>query len=197
MRGIASALETAGYATLSPWYGSRRSMAEIIDYLHPRITAHAAAHPGPLHFVTHSLGGLVVRALVATHRPADLGRVVMLSPPNAGSNLADTLHRLGLGDLVLGPIGPFLHTARPSAAEKRLGKVDFDLGIIAGNRTYDPLLPRLLLSGANDGKVTVAATRIAGMNDHITLPVQHTLMVMDRRVIAQTLAYLATGAFTR
>ena len=197
MRLIAAALETAAYPTLSPWYGSRKSMTEIIDYLHPRIAAHAAAHPGPVHIVTHSLGGLVARALIATHRPAGLGRVVMLAPPHGGSNLADTLHDLGLDRLLLGPVAPYLRTTRSPRAEERLGKVDFDLGIIAGNRTLDPILPRLLLPGPNDGKVAVGATRISGMTDHIVLPVQHTMMVADRRVIDQTLAYIATGAFKR
>lgn len=197
MRAIAAALRQAGARTMSPSYGLRRSMPEIIAYLHPRIEAFAAAHPGPIHIVTHSLGGLVARAYITAHRPASLGRVVMLAPPNAGSELADFVVRLGLDNLIFGPVGPHLRTLRPDEHEIELGSVDFDLGIIAGDRPLDPFIAPLLLPSPNDGKVAVEATKIAGMADHIVLPVQHTFMVQDAIVIAQIRAYLETGAFAR
>jgi pimeloyl-ACP methyl ester carboxylesterase len=197
MHALNTACKAAGHRTLAPSYGLRTAIPTILADLQPRIAEFAADFDGPVHFITHSLGGLVVRALLNAARPANLGRVVMLGPPNAGSELVDTLERLGLDRIVLGPASRYLRTARPASAEARLGTVDFDLGIIAGDRTYDPIIPRLLLPGANDGKVSVAATRIAGMRDHIVLPVQHTLMVADKRVINQALAYLATGAFAR
>lgn len=197
MRALASACRAAGYATLAPSYGFRTPIPVIINDLQPRISAFAETIEGPLHFITHSLGGLVARALIKADRPARLGRVVMLAPPNAGSELVDTLERLGIDKFVLGPASRYLRTTRPDTAQARLGAVDFDLGVIAGDKPLDPFLPRLLLPGANDGKVSVAATRVEGMADHIVLPVQHTLMVADRRVIAQTLTYLATGAFSR
>jgi Alpha/beta hydrolase family len=197
MRALANACRGAGYATLAPSYGFRAAIPVIIGDLQPRIQAFAQTIDGPLHFITHSLGGLVVRALINADRPARLGRVVMLAPPNSGSELVDTLERLGIDKLVLGPASRYLRTSRPDTAQARLGAIDFDLGIIAGDRPFDPVLPRLLLPGANDGKVSVAATRVDGMRDHIVLPVQHTMMVADRRVIAQTLAYLATGSFSR
>jgi pimeloyl-ACP methyl ester carboxylesterase len=197
MRVIAAALRKAGYPTLSPWYGLRRSMPEIVAYLRPRIAEFAAAHPGPLHIVTHSLGGLVSRAIINAHRPEQLGRVVMLAPPNAGSELADFVFSLGLDKLILGPVGPHLRTSRADEHEGELGQVDFDLGVIAGDLPLDPIIAPLLLPGANDGKVAVEATKIDGMRDHIVLPVQHTFMVQDSRVIEQIKAYLATGAFSR
>lgn len=197
MRAIAAAFRRAGIPTLSPWYGLRRSMPQIIDYLHPRIETFAAAHPGPIHFVTHSLGGLVARAYITAHRPAALGRVVMLAPPNAGSELADFVFGLGLDTLIFGPVGPHLRTIRPDEHETQLGCVDFDLGVIAGDRPLDPILAPLFFKAPNDGKVAVEATKIDGMADHIVLPVQHTFMVQDAAVIAQIRAYLATGAFVR
>ena len=197
MRAIASALARAGYPTLSPWYGLRRSMPEIIAFLAPRIAAFAMAHPGPIHIVTHSLGGLVARALITAHRPETLGRVVMLAPPHGGSELADFLGAIGLDRLILGRVAGHLRTARADGHATELGSIDFDCGIIAGNRRLDPIIAPLLLPGPNDGKVTVAATKIAGMRDHIVLPVQHTGMVRDAAVIAQIRAYLATGAFSR
>ena len=197
LRTIAAALRKAGYPTLSPWYGLRRSMPEIIALLQPRIAAFAAAHPGPLHIVTHSLGGLVARAIITAHRPDTLGRVVMLAPPHGGSELADFVTGIGLGTVILGRVGGHLRTARADSHEAELGSVDFDCGIIAGDRTFDPILAPLLLPVPNDGKVSVAATKIAGMRDHLVLPVQHTRMVQDAAVIAQIKAYLATGAFAR
>lgn len=197
MRAIAVAMRRAGIPTLSPWYGLRRSMPEIITWLQPRIADFVTANPGPIHIVTHSLGGLVARAYITAHRPASLGRVVMLAPPNAGSEIADLVFSLGLDNLIFGPVGPHLRTSRPATHETQLGRVDFDLGIIAGNRPLDPIIAPLFFAVPNDGKVSVESTRIAGMADHIVLPVQHSFMVQDAAVIAQIHAYLATGTFLR
>ena len=130
MRTLAAAARRAGYATYAPGYPSRRwSMAAIVAHLAPLIGAFAAQRDGPLYIVTHSLGGLVARALILAHRPARLARVVMLAPPNAGSEIADLLYRLRLNCLFLGPVGPHLRTARPIDDERLLGPVDFNLGI--------------------------------------------------------------------
>lgn len=198
MRTLAAAASRAGYATYAPGYRSRRwSMAAIVTYLAPRIAGFAAQRDSPLHIVTHSLGGLIARSLILEHRPAQLGRVVMLAPPNAGSEIADLLFRTRLNRLFLGPVGPQLRTARLIEDELLLGKVDFDLGIIAGSRPLDPLFPRLIVPRPNDGKVTVAATQIEGMADHIVLPASHTLMMYNHRVVSQTIAFLNEGRFAR
>ena len=194
MRALSSALRKQGHATLAPTYGLTMSLPASLDHLEPRIAAFHAAHPGPLNFVTHSLGGLIARAFLTRRRPDTLGRVVMLAPPNCGSQLADLVTKFGLDRVILGQVGGQLRTNRTPADERILGPVDFDLGIIAGDKPYDPILPRLLPK-PNDGKVTVAATKVDGMRDHIVLPVSHTLMVLDAEVIAQTLAYLQNGRF--
>lgn len=147
--------------------------------------------------MSHSLGGLLARALIHAQRPAHLGRVLMLAPPNQGSEWADLLFHLRLNRLVLGPVGGQLRKDRASADEAMLGAVDYDLGVIAGDRALDPLFPRLIVPRPNDGKVSVAATRIARVRDHIILPVSHTFMVSDRRVAGQVLAFLTDGHFHR
>jgi len=193
---MAYALHKAGYDTLAPSYGVRRSMDAILRYLEPGVSEFEAGQTGPLHILTHSLGGLVARALINRNRPAHLGRVVMLAPPNCGSEIADLLCRYNLESAVLGPIGRQLRTGRSLEDERLLGGIDFELGVIAGDRPIAPVLPRLL-PRPNDGMVSVAATRIPGMADHLVLPVDHTRMVHDKRVIAQSLAFLEAGTFQR
>lgn len=196
MQPLAMALRKQGHATLAPTYGLTMSLPAILDHLEPRIAAFQQQHEGPLNFVTHSLGGLIARAFLTSRRPKTLGRVVMLAPPNCGSPLADLVTKFGLDKIILGQVGHQLRTTRTEADERILGPVDYDLGIIAGDKPFDPILPRLL-PRPNDGKVTVASTKVDGMRGHIVLPVSHTLMVMDGQVIAETIAYLENGAFTR
>ncbi len=196
MGTLASRLKAAGFTTWAPTYRSRRNtMSEIIDQLLPGIATFKQGFDGPMHVVTHSLGGLVARALLTRERPDPLGRVVMLAPPNAGSEWADLLTRLQMNHVVLGPVASQLRTNRAKDDEAVLGTVDYELGIIAGDRALDPIFPKLFLPRPNDGKVSVAATHLAGMTDHIVLPVSHTFMVNDRRVADQVLAYLKTGRF--
>ena len=191
---LARGARRADYATLAPSYPYRRSLEEIVAWLAPRVATFEAEFAGPLHIVTHSLGGLVARALIAARRPQKLGRVVMLAPPNGGSELADLLIRLRLDRVALGGAGAHLRTERAEADEAALGVVDYPLGIIAGDRALLPLSLGLL-PRPHDGKVSIAATHVAGLADHVTLPVTHTLMVYDRRVIRAALGFLRDGAF--
>jgi len=198
MSRLAAAARRDGYATCSPTYpGRRRSIADLVAFLAPTFAAFEASCGGPVSIVTHSLGGLLARALIRVHRPKQLGRVVMLAPPNAGSEVADLIYRVRLDRVILGPAGIHLRTGRNEDAERLLGPIDFELGVIAGDRALDPIFPRLIFSRPNDGKVAVAATHVAGMADHIVLPVSHPLMMYDRRVVMQTMAFLNTGRFRR
>ena len=191
---LGSELGDEGFATLAPSYGMRRSMTEILQYLGPRVEAFEATLDGPLHIVTHSLGGLVARGLIATHRPRALGRVVMLAPPNQGSELADLLFDLKLSASILGPVGGVLRTGRLRADAALLGPVDYELGIVAGNVSLLPV-PERILPRPHDGKVSVASTRLDGMADHIVVPVTHSLMPIHPDSIAQANAFLRDGRF--
>lgn len=166
-------------------------MPTIVRKLQPGIAAFAAEVDGPIHVVTHSLGGLVALALFHAWQPARLGSVVMLGPPLGGSEWADLLARFHLDRVALGPVGPSLCTGQARAWPE----ISFPLGIIAGNRPLDPFLPRLVLPGPSDGKVSVAATRMEGMRDHITLPVSHTFMLRNKAVLQQVLTFLEAGRF--
>lgn len=189
------AFREAGFATLNIDYPARKaSLERLAEMLAPRAEAFAGS-VSRLHIVTHSMGGLLARALIAKSRPGNLGRVVMLAPPNGGSEIADRLGRLWAFRRFFGPAGAQLVTRRDAQTEALLGPVDYPLGIIAGDRSLYLIESLLWLPGANDGRVTVERTRVEGMSDHLVLHADHATMMWNRKVIRETVGFVRNGRF--
>jgi triacylglycerol lipase len=195
MKRIQWTLESAGYQVVNLCYPSRRYGVERLSekYLHKILATKVPVGAAKVHFVTHSLGGLVLRRYLAHHSMSNLGRVVMLAPPNHGSTLVDSLRRHALGRWILGRAGRELGTA-PSDLPQRLGPVDFPLGVIAGDVSLNPFFSRYL-EGPNDGKVTVASARISGMSDFVVVHSSHTWMMWRAETLRYILAFIRQGNF--
>jgi hypothetical protein len=139
------------------------------------------------------MGGILVRSYFARHSACDLGRVVMVGPPNQGSELVDRLGSCPIFSLINGPAGRELGTSANSLPN-RLGTPKYYVGVIAGNRSIN-WINSLLIPGPDDGKVSVERTKLSSMADHIVVPTTHPFMVRNREVICQTIEFLRSGKF--
>ncbi|WOO41847.1 esterase/lipase family protein [Rubellicoccus peritrichatus] len=195
MKGFAKALNQQGYQVLNLGYPSTQlSISEIAeDYLTRHFAKHLPEDGRPVHFITHSMGGIVLRHYHHTFGMGRLGRVVMLSPPNHGSEVAEHLKHFFVYQWYFGPAGQEIGTGRDSVP-LGLPAADFEVGVLTGSVSFDPWFDPLF-EGTHDGKVSVESARLEGMKEFRVVPCSHYGMTFSRKVQAMAMRFLAEGGF--
>jgi pimeloyl-ACP methyl ester carboxylesterase len=196
MDQLAEALTEAGYRVANIDYPSReKTIEELAEIAIPQGLAECRQFEAePVNFVTHSLGGILVRQYFGRYATQELQRVVMLGPPNQGSEVVDKLKDVPGFKLLNGPAGQQLGTDNGSLPN-RLGAVNFELGVIAGTESFNLLLSNFL-PNPDDGKVSMERTKVDGMCSFTALPVTHTFMMKNKEVIEETIHFLREGRFS-
>jgi len=199
MSKLESSLSTNGFSVATIDYPSRH---HTIEALAPAAVAEGLAGcaaqntvPGNIHFVTHSMGGILVRYYLSNNSIKNLGHVVMIAPPNQGSEVVDALADVPGFAFVNGPAGQQLGTDSNSVP-LALGPVTYSVGIIAGQKTFNPILSQFL-ANPDDGKVSVESTKVDGMTDFVVVDASHPFIMNDRVVIDHTIEFLNNGAFRK
>ena len=197
MAKMECALTAAGYQVQNVSYPSRTaSIQQLADDAIGKAVANCQRDgASKIDFVTHSLGGILVRSYLARHSLPSLGRVVMLAPPNQGSEVVDKLGWTFVFKWLNGPAGNELGTDAHSTPNQ-LGPATYPVGIIAGDRSIN-WINSLLIPGRDDGKVSIKRTKLAGMSDHLVIHTAHPFIMKNREAIRQTIQFLRTGAFDR
>ena len=196
MGPMEEALSDAGYKTANVGYPSREYPIERLATMAVEqglARCRSVTGIDRIHFVTHSLGGILVRQYLENYDIPELGRVVMLGPPNQGSIAADAMRDMPGYEWLNGPAGAQLGKGEESVP-LRLGPADFEVGIIAGNRTVDPITSAVL-DDPDDGRVSVSDTHLEGMDDFIVIDESHALMMRARTTIRLTIRFLEEGSF--
>ncbi len=198
MKKISETLEKRGYYLVNVTYPTRQYSIDIIveQYIKRSISECCVSKKRKINFVTHSLGGILLRKYLITNTIPNLGRVVMFAPPNHGSKMSDFFKNNLLYKWFFGPAGQQLGTSKNSYVNLLPNKVNFDLGVIAGSKSYNPI-SYFIMDQKNDGAVSVNSTKIIGMKDHITIPTCHTCLLYDKEAIKQMLFFLDNGYFDK
>jgi len=187
------ALKESGYLVVNLTYPSLTEPIETLAvHLDKGFKQCCLSKDMKIHFVTHSMGGILPRYYLSDHHIENLGRVVMLSPPNKGSELADFVDKISR---YTPPALKQLGTGKESIPLK-LGPVDFELGIITGDRSFNPVASRII-PGDDDGTVSVEGAKVPGMSDFLVVDHTHTFIMNSPDVIDQTRAFLKNGRFKR
>ncbi len=197
MTSMQEKLAREGYQTVNLGYASTKKNIQTIareDY--PKgVERCQQFQPKSIHFVTHSLGGIVLRQAFSEKKPENLGRVVMLSPPNQGSKLVDKIKNWSLFRWITGPAGQQLVSGK-EGVPAQLGKADFPVGIITGNSHafFDSWFASII-PGRDDGKVSIASAQLEGMSDFLITGDTHPFIMNSVYVQQETVHFLRHEKF--
>jgi len=193
MEKLEEQLQADGYRVVNVDYASRSDEIEDLTDQYLPDAIDACGDVQRINFVTHSMGGIMLRYWFSGNAQVRPGRTVMLAPPNQGSELVDKLQGLPGYKWLNGPAGYQLGTGDDSLP-LQLGPANFEVGVIAGSASFNPLYSSLV-PGDDDGKVSVERARLAGMSDFIVLEHSHSWMMRADPVIYQVRHFLSTGSF--
>jgi hypothetical protein len=195
MSRMQRALVDAGYTVWNVDYPSRTArIPKLADDAIGKAVAECRQNGAMrIDFVTHSMGGILVRSYLGRHSVPDLGRVVMLAPPNQGSEVVDKLGGFKLFKWINGPAGNEMGTGNDSLPHL-LGPANFPLGVIAGDRSIN-WINSVIIPGPDDGKVSVKRAKLAGMTDFIVIHATHPFIMRNKLAIRETIAFLRNGKF--
>jgi triacylglycerol lipase len=199
MNRIAKVLNSEGYIVVNVDYPSRKySIEELAEnFLAKNINEVCTDKKKKIHFVTHSLGGIVVRQFIDNHGNLNIGRVVMIVPPNQGSEIADLLRDNFLLKACFGPVLQQLRTNKDSFVKTKLNHpINYELGIIAGDSYINPLF-NFILEKPHDGMLPVDSTKIEGMKEHIVISSSHVFIIFNQMCIRLVSNFLKYGSFTK
>jgi triacylglycerol lipase len=193
MAWIGRYLKQVNYDVILMGYPSTKyTLQELVEYIHPKITRMIQNNSQPIHFVCHSMGGLLLRAYLEKYPIPNLGRVVFLATPNQGSELADYLSKFKIFQWLFGPAGQQLQTHQ--TAQVFTKPINFELGVIMGNK---PTIRLSCFKGPNDGNVSVESSKVTGMKDHIIVSKNHLTILWDKQAAFQIDYFLQHGVFNK
>ncbi|MHC4453657.1 MAG: esterase/lipase family protein [Planctomycetota bacterium] len=197
MNRIEKSLVKDNYNVWNESYPSRSENIEklAVEHIEKGLAFCNKAKAETIHFVTHSLGGIMVRYYLQEHKIDNLGKIVMLSPPNKGSEVADFLKDVYVYKLAMGPAGQQLGTDSNSLP-KSMRSIEANVGIITGNKTLDPWFSPLI-PGADDGKVSVESAKLEEMSDFMVVESTHAFIMRNALVIDQIKYFLKHGIFKK
>ena len=193
MKKMESALDAEGFRVLNLSYPSRKHSIEDLATMVRRKITGETKRGERIHFVAHSLGAIIIRHIQSVQPIANIGRVVMLSPPNQGSEVVDKLGCLPVFKWLNGPAGTQLGTS-PDGFVSKLKPINFEVAVITGDRSINWILS-CMISGKDDGKVSTASARLDGMKAFKIVHSSHPFIMKNRKVISDVATFLGTGSF--
>ena len=194
MAALEAALLKDGYWVHNQPYPSTSALMETLADTFARPLLDRFSDARKVHFVTHSLGGVLLHACLQDTPSTNLGRVVMTAPGLQGSEALEAYRHIWLFRMMFGPAAFQSGTEADAFARRLVQKAEYELGVIAGCVSLD-VMANLFIPWPHDGKISVGRTKIAGMRDHLVLPTPHDLIASDPVAIAQTLRFLRHGNF--